>query len=288
MVLVHGGYIVAEGEVDVSVDGRAAATLGPGEHFGEIALLRDVPRTATVTARSDSSLLALDRDEFVSAVTGHPASREAADAVVAARLPGQRLDLLVPPERAPLTISAIFSGALIHLAEVSRQGTPAPSSVAPVELAPNPLPDYFNYAALHQVSFTIEGGIRGGLKEAKYLGKMLPFDRLVAQGLAWAVNGNAGLSPEPLFSVPRGVTVAITVDNITRISHVLHIHGHAGRLIEIAGRPIVEPVWRDTFIARPLEPAKILFIADNPGRWLIASAIAEHFDSGLQAWFEVM
>jgi MFS family permease len=79
-------YIVADGEVEVSVDGRVAATLGPGEHFGEIALLRDVPRTATVTARSDSTLLELDRDEFVSAVTGHPASLEAADAVVAARL----------------------------------------------------------------------------------------------------------------------------------------------------------------------------------------------------------
>jgi hypothetical protein len=79
-------YIVAEGELEVSVDGRRAATLGPGEHFGEIALLRDVPRTATVTARNDSSLLALERDEFISAVTGHPASLEAADAVVAARL----------------------------------------------------------------------------------------------------------------------------------------------------------------------------------------------------------
>jgi Cyclic nucleotide-binding domain len=79
-------YLVNDGEVEVTIDGRLAATLGPGEYFGEIALLRDVPRTATVTARDAASLLALDRDEFVSAVTGHPASREAADAVVAARL----------------------------------------------------------------------------------------------------------------------------------------------------------------------------------------------------------
>jgi FtsP/CotA-like multicopper oxidase with cupredoxin domain len=68
---------------------------------------------------------------------------------------------------------------------------------------------------------------------------------------------------------------------------VLHIHGHAARLVEVAGRAVTEPVWRDTFLVRPLEPAKIMFIADNPGRWLIASAVAEHFDSGLQAWFEV-
>jgi hypothetical protein len=79
-------YLVDEGEADVTIDGHVVTTLGPGDYFGEIALLRDVPRTATVTARTDASLLALERDEFVSAVTGHPTSLEAADAVVAARL----------------------------------------------------------------------------------------------------------------------------------------------------------------------------------------------------------
>jgi hypothetical protein len=79
-------YLVDKGDMDVSIDGEIVSSLGPGDHFGEIALLRDVPRTATVTARTDASLLALERDEFVSAVSGHPVSREAADAVVAARL----------------------------------------------------------------------------------------------------------------------------------------------------------------------------------------------------------
>jgi MFS family permease len=79
-------YIVATGEVEVAAEGKPLRALGPGEYFGEIALLRKVPRTASVVAKEDSDLLTLDRDEFVAAVTGHPESREAADAVIGARL----------------------------------------------------------------------------------------------------------------------------------------------------------------------------------------------------------
>jgi MFS family permease len=79
-------YVVAKGEVDVTVDGQPREPLRAGAYFGEIALLRDMPRTATVTARTDVDLLALERDEFISAVTGHPESEEAAHAVIASRL----------------------------------------------------------------------------------------------------------------------------------------------------------------------------------------------------------
>jgi MFS family permease len=83
-------YVIVSGEVDVVSKGEHIATLGPGDHFGEIALLRDVPRTATVKAKTDVELNTLERDEFLSAITGHPASAEAADAVVASRLAGFR------------------------------------------------------------------------------------------------------------------------------------------------------------------------------------------------------
>ncbi len=86
-------YLVADGSLEVTVDGATVRTLGPGDHFGEIALLRDVPRTATVAARTDTELYALERDEFIAAVTGHAPSAEAADAVIAQRLATARTGL---------------------------------------------------------------------------------------------------------------------------------------------------------------------------------------------------
>ncbi len=71
-------YIIEEGTASVFSGGMPVADLGPGDYFGEIALLRNVPRTASVVADGDLSLLALERDEFLAAVTGsRPSSRRA-------------------------------------------------------------------------------------------------------------------------------------------------------------------------------------------------------------------
>jgi len=63
-------YAVASGQVEVLVDGRPAGILGPGAHFGEIALLMDVPRTATVVARTPARLFRLDREGFERVIAG--------------------------------------------------------------------------------------------------------------------------------------------------------------------------------------------------------------------------
>jgi predicted MFS family arabinose efflux permease len=83
-------YVIRSGEVEVLIDGVRARVEGPGDYFGEIALLRDVPRTATVAALADTELLSVDGQDFVAAVSGHSAGRRRLDAVAAARLAHMR------------------------------------------------------------------------------------------------------------------------------------------------------------------------------------------------------
>jgi len=84
----HGDrfYVIERGEVEVFEDGVLARREGPGDFFGEIALIRDLPRTATVKAVTDLDLVTLEREPFIAAVTGHAPSAEAADAVIGRRL----------------------------------------------------------------------------------------------------------------------------------------------------------------------------------------------------------
>ncbi len=80
-------HVVVDGRAVVTVHGRQVALLGRGEGFGEIALLRGVPRTATVSAAGPLRTVSLGREEFVPAVTGNLGAAAAAAVVADARLP---------------------------------------------------------------------------------------------------------------------------------------------------------------------------------------------------------
>ena len=71
-------FAIASGQLDVELEGEHIRTLERGDSFGEVALLADLPRTATVIARTPCELLSIDRPSFLLAVTGHEASKNAA------------------------------------------------------------------------------------------------------------------------------------------------------------------------------------------------------------------
>jgi len=82
-------YVVGSGVLDIDASGHRV-TAGAGDYFGEIALLRDIPRTATVTASADSVVYALEREDFLAVVTGHSAANAAGREVVDARMAAAR------------------------------------------------------------------------------------------------------------------------------------------------------------------------------------------------------
>ncbi len=78
-------YAIAEGELEVVIDGSRVAILARGDGFGEIALLHDTTRNATVAALTDVKLLSLQKEPFLEVLTGHPAAMDAAATIVAER-----------------------------------------------------------------------------------------------------------------------------------------------------------------------------------------------------------
>jgi hypothetical protein len=79
-------YVIADGEADVIADETTVATLHRGDGFGEIALMYDVPRTATVRTRTHVQLYALERDNFLVALTGHLPAQTLAQGLASERL----------------------------------------------------------------------------------------------------------------------------------------------------------------------------------------------------------
>ena len=95
-------YVIVDGEARVSSGRTTVSRLGPGECFGEIALIRGVPRTMTVTAAGDLRLIALESEAFLAAVSGNRLSTDEAERIV-----GDRCDAIerpLPPERPKRTV----------------------------------------------------------------------------------------------------------------------------------------------------------------------------------------
>lgn len=79
-------YVIETGRFEVTRAGAPVRAMGPGESFGEIALLHARPRTATVTAAEDGTVASIDGEAFVAAITGHRESAAAAEAQASERL----------------------------------------------------------------------------------------------------------------------------------------------------------------------------------------------------------
>ncbi len=104
----------------------------------------------------------------------------------------------------------------------------------------------------------------------------------------WTLNGavSKAYAGEPLFRVKRGTPVTLGFDNRTSVPLVMHVHGHAVRLLHYLADGW-EPYWRNAVVAPPAKTKHVAFLADSPGKWALHDDILEHEAAGLATWFEV-
>jgi FtsP/CotA-like multicopper oxidase with cupredoxin domain len=104
----------------------------------------------------------------------------------------------------------------------------------------------------------------------------------------WTLNGKAlkEYGSTPLFSVKRGTPVTLTFINKTAYLQQMHVHGHHMRLLHDLDDGW-EPYWRDCVTVPEGRTKHVAFVADNPGKWVIESLIAERQAAGMMCWFEV-
>ena len=129
---------------------------------------------------------------------------------------------------------------------------------------------------------------RSGLQSAKVGDATLDMRGLLEKGLAWAFNDIAGVGGPPLFEAKKGETLILEFSNKTSFPQPLHIHGHVWKLLESDGQTVDGSSWMDTAVVPGLSSAKLAFVADNPGLWVLQSLIAERSDSGLIGAFTVL
>ncbi|KLK93036.1 multicopper oxidase [Microvirga vignae] len=208
---------------------------------------------------------------YVIAVDGQPSSTFEPLKAMLPFAPGNRYDLLIdlPAEsgRSGTVIAQIGNG--FPLAEIMTDGDTRESQPPIAPLPPNPkLPD----AIRLQDATRRDVVIRGDPKTSN---------------APWTVNGAAGKpSDAPLVKVRRGTPVVLALRNETAFLQSMHLHGHSFRLLH----PLDdgwEPYWLDTVQVPENRTVRIAFVADNPGRWLLASTVMERFDAGLWTWIEV-
>ncbi|MDH3665792.1 MAG: multicopper oxidase family protein [Paracoccaceae bacterium] len=202
--------------------------------------------------------------------------------------PAQRADLIVDVtaaegEEAALAVIERDSAFAAVLFPISGQVRNEPLPV-PTPLAANPVQLPADMADAARQILVMEGGAMGRMMGAKLEGQSLGPRDLAQRGMAWAMNGVAGMPDAPLVDVTRGRAVHLAIHNDTAWPHAMHIHGHHFQRVN---KGQAHGPLRDTVLMQRGETAEVAFVADNPGDWLVHCHMAEHADSGMMTWFRV-
>ena len=179
--------------------------------------------------------------------------------------PGARFELMIDmPREASATVRLALKGdagaADQPFVTIATEGEPVAARSAAARLPANPLlPAEIALEASRRYDFAVTGG------------GAAPFALNGATFVDW--------SPKPAFAIPRGAPSVFAIANKTAVVQAMRLGGHVARLLHSMDDGW-EPYWRDTILIQPGRTAHVAFVADNPGKWPIESAIPEHRAAG--------
>lgn len=157
-----------------------------------------------------------------------------------------------------------------------------------------PLPDVRRAKKLDFIVQTSAGAtaIAPPLPADDPLAKALIDSFCVGDKTFWAINRTswgAGADlrlPPPLDILKDGDSYQLTITNVTKHVHPMHLHGHVFRVLSSTRKTTIPPYLADTVMTEPNETVEIAFKA-NSGDWVFHCHILEHMDAGLMGWFRV-
>ena len=202
--------------------------------------------------------------------------------------PGARFDVMLDvPVKADPPASIVMRGVDAPdqpILSLKAEGEPVKQRPAIASLEDNPrLPRAIKLEGAKRFDLVLEGG-------SKPRGKTDTKDtpKPDAAAAPWKINNQISkdYATAPAFSVKRGTPVTLAFINKTAFLQQMHVHGHSIRLLHDLDDGW-EPYWRDCVIIPEGRTKHIAFVADNPGKWLIESLIAERQAAGMLTWFEV-
>jgi len=204
--------------------------------------------------------------------------------------PAQRIDLIVDVGTKPVLLHDLSSREKILAGIIEPRSELGQGLVNRGILEPSGLkgiPHNLNNAIRLKVH--MQGGAMGNLSQARFKGENHTIRHLArVEKKVWAFNGVVGTYEHELGEVARGKVVILEVFNDTSWPHAMHLHGHDFWIRTSKRSNNHIDVKRDTYLMSPKEKAELIFVADNPGQWLLHCHMLEHMASGMGAVISVV
>jgi len=139
------------------------------------------------------------------------------------------------------------------------------------------------------INVHMQGGAMGNLTKANFNGVEKDFRSLATEDKKlWAFNKEVGSYENLLAKVKINQTIILNVWNDTRWPHSMHLHGNHFFVKSKEFKGNSDYLLRDTYLIQPGEKSKLIFLADNPGKWLFHCHMLEHSASGMVSYIEVV